>query len=556
MAMPASAQGKPGRAGAALSLSLWLVFNVAAAGTLVVEDDYLQLRNLKDTINAVRVHVGAIGPDPAELPALVHEYNTKRAAVVRALRTIDVSRLAPDDRRAVDTMRATVDALGAEPATGEPAESDDAPAVGLDCDFDPAALARTGMEALSSRMYACFGAAAGNLMFEGESLDRLTVFAKLATTEAPDRRRALFLSLAPVWNAVNGDGGVASPWRTLIRLSAARMRAAGNTVAARAVSLGVDPARVEPWLLAILARWRDNYAKAELEPWDFHFAAGAMERALAPRIPLHSIQALNDRVYRELGADPAALRIHYDIAFRAGKDPVAHTDFLSRPEPAPLPGGRGGEVRVSAAYRVGGPGNLAELLHETGHGIHIAAIRTRPAFADWPDSDVFSEALGDLVALDMYNPAWQRRYLGANVPPEQARFARYAGIALDTAWALFEIRMHRGPDLDPNQIWTDITREYLRIRAHPEWSWWAIRGQLVSNPGYMLNYALGAVLAADLRARTRELFGAQPWGDTSWYGKVAERLFRFGLEKPGREVIESYLGRPVSPDALLADMSP
>ena len=40
-----------------------------------------------------------------------------------------------------------------------------------------------------------------------------------------------------------------------------------------------------------------------------------------------------------------------------------------------------------ATYRTGGLDNLNELLHETGHAVHIAAIHTRPAFADWPDSD-------------------------------------------------------------------------------------------------------------------------------------------------------------------------
>jgi hypothetical protein len=81
-----------------------------------------------------------------------------------------------------------------------------------------------------------------------------------------------------------------------------------------------------------------------------------------------------------------------------------------------------------------------------------------------------------------------------------------------------------------------------------------MRGQLVSDPGYMLNYALGAILIADLRARTRELFGAKPWGDVSWYDRVSARLLRFGLERPSRQVIEDYLGREVSPDALLAEL--
>jgi hypothetical protein len=42
--------------------------------------------------------------------------------------------------------------------------------------------------------------------------------------------------------------------------------------------------------------------------------------------------------------------------------------------------------------------------------------------------------------------------------------------------------------------WTRLTRDYLRIRPHPELSWWAMRGQLVDSPGYMMNYAAGAIL--------------------------------------------------------------
>jgi hypothetical protein len=133
--------------------------------------------------------------------------------------------------------------------------------------------------------------------------------------------------------------------------------------------------------------------------------------------------------------------------------------------------------------------------------VHIAAIRTRPAYSDWPDSDTFTEAIADLAALDMYEPAWQRKFLGAAAPLEASLRAKYSGIVMDVAWSLFEIRAHRNPELSPNRIWADITSRYLRIRPHPEWSWWAMRGQLVNSPGYMLNYAFGAILIADIRAR-------------------------------------------------------
>lgn len=207
-----------------------------------------------------------------------------------------------------------------------------------------------------------------------------------------------------------------------------------------------------------------------------------------------------------------------------------------------------------ATYRTGGLDNLNELLHETGHAVHIAAIRTRPAFADWPDSDPFTEAVADFVALDVYEPAWQQHWLGDSVPLADGLRSRYGGIVLDVAWALFEMRMQRDPGADPNQVWTSLTRDYLRIRPHPELSWWAMRGQLVDAPGYMMNYAAGSILIAAIRARTRAVHGPFVAGDSTWYSWVARRLYRFGLERPAREVIEEFLGGPVSPGALLADM--
>jgi oligoendopeptidase F len=245
--------------------------------------------------------------------------------------------------------------------------------------------------------------------------------------------------------------------------------------------------------------------------------------------------------------------VRYDLEPREGKTPVAFCTFGARPR---LVEGRwtAGEPSVFATYRTGGLDNLAELLHETGHAIHIAAIRTRPAFTDWPDSDPFTEAVADFIALDVAEPAWQQQWLGDSVPLADGLRARYGGIVLDVAWSLFEVRMLREPSADPNEVWTRLTSEYLRIRPHPELSWWAMRGQLVDAPGYMMNYALGAMLIAALRARAAAQHG--PWigGDTTWYPWVSRRLFRYGLERPTREVVEEFLGGPVTPSALLKDM--
>ncbi|HEY9015994.1 MAG TPA: hypothetical protein VIM84_13145, partial [Gemmatimonadales bacterium] len=392
-------------------------------------------------------------------------------------------------RSDLDSLRSPAEAVTTD--TGPP-----------DCDYDPEAL---GLDSLRSRLYRCYAWVQSHVVVGSDTLDRLTVLGALGRTADGGRRRELFLSLNPVWVSVNRDNGSSSPYRRMIR---EEMRRASGPLPSlgQAGASGLNPDSLEPWLLALLQTWRAGAGDSLVEPWDWYYGAGAASRALSPGISKARLLQLNEQVYRSLGVDLKRLRIHYDVQPREGKTPVAYTTFGARPRY--LNGRwREGEPWVFATYRTGGLDNLNELLHETGHAIHIAAIRTRPAFADWPDSDPFTEAVADFVALEVYEPAWQQRWLGDSVPLAEGLRARYAGILLDVAWALFEVRMQQHPDGDPNRVWTGLTRDYLGIRPHPELSWWAMRGQLIDAPGYMMNYAAGAILVAAIRARTAALHG-------------------------------------------------
>ncbi len=519
-----------------------------------VEGTYQDVRSWKDRIDVTRARGADRTPQGTALSDLVAGYGAARSRLRDALSSGRLEGLGGEDRRALDVIRRAFEKDLGEEKNSAPAPADAAGSV--DCAYDPGPLSGgpDGMKSLSERMYACFGKAAHNLTFEGRTLDRLTVFSLLPVTAEPERRRRLFLAFEPVWRSINGDGGPTSPYRRLVRLSAARLAADKSSVEAGAQDLGIDPVHVEEWLTSVLETWRGISPEAEMEPWDFAYETGKASRALRPVITLTTLRAVNDRFYRDLGADVTALGVQYDLAPREGKDPVAFTTFGERPR---LVNGAWAKAEpwVFAAYAIGSVDNLNELLHESGHAVHIAAIRTRPAFMDWPDSDLFTEAIADVAALEMFEPEWQRNYLGAALPPADSIRAKYSGIVMDTAWALFEIRMHRTPEADPNAVWTGITRRYFRIRPHPELSWWAVRGQLIDLPGYMLNYAVGAILIADLRARAKELHGPYAEGDPAWYSFMSERLYRFGLERPSRRVIEDFLGRPISPRALLDDMA-
>lgn len=493
------------------------------AATLTLKDrlDILTWRGRLDSVPVVRAR-----------------YLASRAELAGAL-AID-SQALPDtvDRRALAVMRR---AMG-EALTDEPQPPAAPAADPARCGYNPRGLADT--DSLESRLYDCYGVATRDVMVDGERFDRLTVFGLLAVTGDAAKRRRLFLGLDRVWRSVNGADDSASPWRELLRRRA-RAWGTGPTPFARRVSeLGFIPDSVEQWLVGLLEAWRATLPDSTLEPWDLYYAMGAASRRLSPRIPRDSLRPVSERFYRDLGADPALLHVHFDLEPRAGKDPVAFTTF----------GARSGEPWVFASYAVGGFDNLGELLHETGHAIHIAGIRTRPAFSDWPDADLFTEAIADLADAEAYVGRWQARYLGDSAPPGENRRAAYFGVMMDACWSLFEARMQRDPSLDPNAVWAELTSRYLRVVPHPELSWWAMRGQLIDVPGYLVNYALGAFIAADVRARIRQLHGPFTLGDSTWYGFVRERIYRFGLERSSQRVLEDFLGRPVSAEALLSDL--
>ena len=524
-----------------------------ASPLAAAESLYLELRDIRDRID-VRIEGGrAGGYDPAGMPGLVSRHNALRERFSSSLMRVDSAALRPEDARALGIMRT---ALSRDLGPLSAPDSSAGPSPGRpDCGYDARTLAQgeDGLDSLRSRMYSCYAWAQSHIVVAGDTTDRLSVLSRLGHTEDPGRRRDLFLSLAPVWRSVNGDNSTGSPYRRLIAQEVAGRRGAEAPAARQARASGLPPDSLEGWLLRVLETWRSVNPDSMIEPWDWYYQTGRASRHLSPRISRERLTALNREVYRSLGADVDRLGVHYDLEPREGKTPVAFCTFASRPRF--IDGTwRGGRPWVFATYRAGGLDNLSELLHETGHAVHIAAIRARPAFADWPDSDPFTEAVADFVALEVSEPEWQQRWLGDSVPLADGLRGRYGSIVLDVAWSLFELKMQRDTAADPNQVWTGLTGTYLRIRPHPELSWWAMRGQLINVPGYMMNYAAGSILIAAIRERTRQVHGPFTPGDSTWYGWIAPRLFRFGLERPTRQVIEDFLGGPVSPAALLADM--
>jgi hypothetical protein len=468
-------------------------------------------------------------------------YGRKRAELDQALQALPSSALSEEDRSAVAAMRRQAAAF-----------------TGGATHFTPAAKCQDASRKdsaypdLKAALVACFVEIGNNLSFEGGKINRVSALELLEELPDARRRKAVFLAFVPLWRAINGNDEPDSPYRRMIAAAAADAARNGSEITNAARDVGIDPPQLERWLVQILDAWRQSSADGMVEPWDFTFQSGQADRLLARYIPRPVLQPISERYYRDLGADLKQMGTLYDLGSRPGKAALAYTDFVIHGR---MMNGawRPSVARVSAQYQRGGLYMLNELIHESGHVVNINAIRNRPAFVDWP-SDLFAEAFADVPAWSTYEPLWQRRYLGHDAPEQLSLRALYSAVVLDVAWSLFELRMFHAPMSDPNALWTDITRRYLHIVPHPEFSWWAVRVQLVDAPGYMVNYGLGAILTAEMRAHIAHTLGTFDAGDSRWYGWLSEHLLRYGSERDTRTLMQDFLGRPVSPRALLEQL--
>ncbi|HEV2286696.1 MAG TPA: hypothetical protein VGR80_11690 [Steroidobacteraceae bacterium] len=468
-------------------------------------------------------------------------YGSRRAQLRTGLARLEVEGLSATDRRAAFLMREAV-------AESAPTPESLAPS-GHCADTQRRDLA---LRAAEQALYACFTELGNRLSFESATLTRVDALELLGSLPDAARREALFRAFVPLWHALNGDDEPDSPYRRMLRQAAQQLEGGHSPVGQAARTVGITAPELEDWLVRILDAWRQASGSTEVEPWDYRFQAEAGVRALSEQIPAARMQELTQRYYLDLGLDLTAARVMYDLEPRAGKAPLAYTDFVLRGR------SRAGAwqptiVRVSGSYTRGGLGELNELVHENGHAAHMLALRTRPAFMDLGDP-VFYEAFADVPSWSVYEGAWQRKYLGREARAADSLRALYANVMLDVAWALFDVRMLRDPDTDPNRLWTELTTHYLHILPHPELSWWAVRVQLVDAPGYMVNYGLGSVITADLRRRIARQLGPFDAGESRWYAWLCAHLLASGEQYPTARLLERFLGRRVSPEALLDEL--
>jgi len=227
-----------------------------APATLAPAESMFQgLHAGKDRTGVTSARGASADTNGTPLAELQRRYAAMRAPFAAALAAIDAGALAPEDRRALAAMRASL-AGGLASDADDTESGDPATHAPPDCDYDAAAIARgdSAYERLERRIYACYTRAVQRVQFEGKALDRLTAIGMLAQMDDREQRHRLFLAIDTIWRSMNGDDGARSPYREFVKLSAARWRARGSPVDAEARVLRIDPAhtilglRVNAWV--------------------------------------------------------------------------------------------------------------------------------------------------------------------------------------------------------------------------------------------------------------------------------------------------------------------
>jgi hypothetical protein len=246
-------------------------------------------------------------------------YNEKRAKLAKELERLPTSGLSNGDTRAIAAMRKQMKAFTGGGALLSP---------GAKC--QDTARKDIAYQHLKSALVACFVEIGNSLSFEGGKINRVSALELLHEISDPGRRKAVFLAFVPLWRAINGNNEPDSPYRRMITGAAAEAAKNGSEIDNAARDVGIDPPEVEHWLVQILDAWRESSAAdVMIEPWDFRFRAGEADRLLGTYIPRESLQPINHRYYRDLGADLEQMGTLYDLAPRPEKTALAYTEFVT-----------------------------------------------------------------------------------------------------------------------------------------------------------------------------------------------------------------------------------
>ena len=275
----------------------------------------------------------------------------------------------------------------------------------------------------------------------------------------------------------------------------------------------------------------DSLALARASAFDRYFAAGELEGAVR-------------RQLREMALDPeAGGRIVYDTVDREGKRSRAFCAPVRIPH----------EVHLVMRPH-GGVSDWTTLLHEVGHALHFANMRSDLPFEfRWLGDNSITEGYAMLFDHRLQDAGWLRRYAGLS-GADLGRYLRVAGfeelrfLRRYAAKLLYELELHGG-----DVPWDALPAQYAdRLTAATGFRYSPADAFVDVDPRfyaarYLQAWQLQSVIAESLVER----FDDDWWRNPRAGPWVAQALFADGQTDLAGELAQRVAGRDLSFEPLV-----
>lgn len=321
----------------------------------------------------------------------------------------------------------------------------------------------------------------------------------------------------------------------------------------------LDEVTAEPfarWKADLDGSLRERFGVKELWPW--HYADPFFQHA-----PPEGRMTL-DHFFQDASATDLALKTFSSWGIDISKV-IDASDLYPRDLKCQhafcLDVDRSGDIRILANI-VPGERWVEVTLHESGHAAYDASIDPDLPWVLRRAAHTFvTEAIAILSGDLVRDPHWLVQFAGipeSKVEPVVAglRAARAAQKLVFVRWGLlmchFERDLYSDPEIDLDGRWWELVEGFQQIKSPPDapQGSWASKIHLAVAPVYYHNYLLGEMLATQLRDVIESECGGIVANETA--GELLiERIFRHGQLMPWNSLLESAIGEPLSPAALV-----
>lgn len=269
-----------------------------------------------------------------------------------------------------------------------------------------------------------------------------------------------------------------------------------------------------------------------------------------------NIEGLVRGTYDRMGLDVRPVMAVSDLYEREGKDQHAFCISIGRKPPY--------DVRVLANLRPDAYW-MDTALHEFGHAAYDRNINSRlPYLLRGTAHTCATEAIALMMGALATDPGWLSSVAGEEVngDTDKLRRRRREEKLVFIRWVLvmyrFEQALYKDPDReDLNSLWWDLVERFQMVGRPPERDRpdWAAKIHLSLAPVYYHNYALGGLVAAQLRAYVEEHISQGPFYDSEAAGRyLKEAFFGPGAREDWRALVTRSTGEPLDPAYFAATL--